>query len=82
MEDNQINWTGDLSDDCSAEWNGFLLRAEWMDDDCWWWCVYDQISGEQLAASNWGTSSWEESRTGDDARAAAEKAARSFAAMK
>ena len=26
----RITWRGDLSDDCSADWAGLLLRAEWM----------------------------------------------------
>jgi hypothetical protein len=36
-----IVWTGDLNDDCTALWNGLMLRAEWMDEDYWWWRVYD-----------------------------------------
>ena len=34
-----IIWTGDLNDDCLAKWNGLILRAEWMDEDVWWWAV-------------------------------------------
>ena len=34
-----IIWTGDLDDDCTAHWAGLLLRAEWMDEDYWWWSV-------------------------------------------
>ena len=34
-----IIWTGDLDDDCTAIWNGLILRAEWMDEDIWWWAV-------------------------------------------
>jgi hypothetical protein len=41
-----IVWTGDLSDDCTAEWAGLMLRAEWMDEDYWWWAVYDMQRGE------------------------------------
>jgi hypothetical protein len=41
-----ITWTGDLSDDCTAEWAGLMLRAEWMDEDYWWWSVYDMQKGE------------------------------------
>jgi hypothetical protein len=36
-----IIWKGDLDDDCTAKWAGLVLRAEWMDDDYWWWAVYD-----------------------------------------
>jgi len=43
-------WHGDLDDDCTAQWAGFTLRAEWMVDDVWWWCVYE--GDEQIASSN------------------------------
>ncbi|WP_028981126.1 hypothetical protein [Sporocytophaga myxococcoides] len=36
-----ITWIGDLSDDCTANWAGLMLRGEWMDEDYWWWAVYD-----------------------------------------
>ena len=36
-----IEWYGDLDDDCSAIWAGFLLRAEDMDGKVWWWAVTD-----------------------------------------
>lgn len=36
-----IVWQGDLNDDCTAKWAGLMLRAEGMDDDYWWWAVYD-----------------------------------------
>ncbi len=39
-------WKGDLNDDCTAEWAGLMLRAECMDEDYWWWAVYDMESGE------------------------------------
>jgi hypothetical protein len=41
-----IIWKGDLSDDCTAEWAGLMLRAEWMDEDYWWWAVYDMQENE------------------------------------
>ena len=41
-----ITWTGDLADDCKATWAGLLLRAEWMDEDYWWWSVYDMQKNE------------------------------------
>jgi|GEM_PF-5181637 len=41
-----ITWTGDLSDDCTAEWAGLMLRAEWMDEDDGWWAVYDTQKGK------------------------------------
>lgn len=42
-----IIWTGDLSDDCTAKWAGLMLRAEWMDEDYWWWAVYDMQKNER-----------------------------------
>lgn len=41
-----IVWQGDLSDDCTAEWAGLMLRAEWMDEEYWWWAVYDILKCE------------------------------------
>ncbi|WCT13153.1 hypothetical protein [Mucilaginibacter jinjuensis] len=41
-----IVWTGDLLDDCTAIWAGLMLRAEWMDEDQWWWAVYDMMRNE------------------------------------
>ncbi len=40
-ETTQPQWEGDLEDDCSAEWAGLTLRAEEMEENYWWWCVYD-----------------------------------------
>ncbi|SFQ81327.1 hypothetical protein [Hymenobacter arizonensis] len=50
----RITWRGDLSDDCSADWAGLLLRAEWMEKKWWWWCVYDMqdVNEEQIDSSN------------------------------
>ena len=73
-------WTGDLSDDCTAVWAGFLLRAEQMDVDDWWWCVYDGDGrADPVAASN-----YERRRctTGEAARAAAERAAKRFLGLR
>jgi hypothetical protein len=48
-----IIWEGDLNDDCTAKWSGLLLRAEWMDRNRWWWCVYDMMDNEsQIDSSN------------------------------
>jgi hypothetical protein len=49
-----VIWEGDLNDDCTANWAGLMLRAEWMDEDYWWWCVYDMLSEEetQVDSSN------------------------------
>lgn len=67
-------WYGDLDDDCTARWAGFMLRAEWMDDGYWWWCVYEDGSGEQVASSDGGDA--ERCSAGDVARRAAVSAAR------
>ena len=51
----RITWRGDLSDDCSADWAGLLLRAEWMEKNSWWWwCVYDMqdVKEVQIDSSN------------------------------
>jgi hypothetical protein len=48
-----IMWTGVLTKDCKAIWAGLMLRAEWMDEDYWWWCVYDMEKEEiQIDSSN------------------------------
>ena len=50
-----IIWNGDLNDDCTAKWSGLMLRAEWMDGDNWWWCVYDMLeldNENQIDSSN------------------------------
>ena len=70
-------WTGGLDDDCTARWAGLTLRAEWMNGVDWWWCVYDDASGEQLASSNSRHAS-NPCNSGDAARAAAEEFARAW----
>jgi hypothetical protein len=71
-----IEWRGDLGDDCTAEWSGLLLRAEWMAGNRWWWAVRDLASGEQIDSSN---ESLDVTFTsGDAARRAAEKAAQEY----
>jgi len=53
IQSQPIIWTGDLNDDCTARWVGLMLRAEWMDKDYWWWCVYDMEKDEiQIDSSN------------------------------
>ena len=49
-----IVWTGDLDDDCTARWNGVILRAEWMDKNIWWWAVSidNQNSHDEIDSSN------------------------------
>jgi hypothetical protein len=70
-----IEWTGDLSDDCTAVWAGLVLRAEMMKRGSWWWAVYDDRTKEVLRSSN--TSETRVSN-GKKARAAAESAARDW----
>lgn len=51
--DKPIVWTGDLNDDCTAIWNGLILRAEWMDEDIWWWAVsINDGRLEEIVSSN------------------------------
>jgi hypothetical protein len=71
-----IIWKGDLSDDCTAEWAGLMLRAERMDEDYWWWAVYDMQENEITIDS----SNEYDTRFigGDAARAKAESVARIY----
>ena len=48
----EIIWKGDLDDDCTAEWQGLMLRAEWMDEDYLWWAVCDMRNGNIAAESS------------------------------
>lgn len=72
-----IQWEGDLEDDCTAVWQGLMLRAECMYEGHWWWAVSDNQGRRgcnELASSN------DDRRThgdsGQHARALAEQAAR------
>ena len=47
-KESAIVWKGDLLDDCTAEWAGLMLRAEWIDDNYWWWAVYDMQKNEMI----------------------------------
>jgi hypothetical protein len=72
-----IVWTGDLNDDCIAKWNGLILRAEWMDEDKWWWAVSkdnDNPMDEIDSSNNYETVCIE----GEKARQSAEQAAIKF----
>ena len=79
MDEPTILWTGNLNDDCTAEWNGMMLRAEEMDRLDWWWAVYD-ADGEIIDGSNNHTS--ERFKNGTIARQAAESAAKRRIAQK
>jgi hypothetical protein len=74
----EIEWRGDLDDDCTAEWSGLLLRAEWMVGSRWWWAVSDLASGEEVDSSN--NEGWcdMEFASGPSARRAAEMAAEEY----
>ena len=72
VEKFEINWTGNLKDDCTAEWEGMTLRAEEMDKADWWWAVYDS-DNELIFSSN--DFSEKEFKSGKAARHAAEQAA-------
>ncbi len=54
---NPIIWTGDLNDDCTAIWNGLILRAEWMEKKLWWWAVsvHDGQPDEIDSSNNYDT---------------------------
>ena len=73
---NDFVWHGDLDDDCTAEANGLMLRAEQMSRKHWWWAVYDnegKAGCDQLAASYDHEDG--RARTGREARICAERAA-------
>lgn len=73
-----IVWTGDLADDCTALWAGLMLRAEWMDEDYWWWAVYDMQKEEVIIDDSNGYS--ESFIGGNVARNKAEDIAASYIA--
>lgn len=72
----EIIWKGNLDDDCTANWCGLMLRAEWMDEESWWWCVYDMLDDEnQIDSSNEYT---EVCTKGENARRKAEEIAQEY----
>jgi hypothetical protein len=83
IEQSEIFWRGDLGDDCSALWNGLVLRAEWSRgegaDAIWWWAVSSIETGQQLDTSNTHSHT---ATTGEDARKCAEAAARPWLLVK
>ena len=70
-----VEWTGNLNDDCHAEWNGIRMHAELMDKRYWWWAIYDE-KNEVIDSSN---EHQERYKNGKLARQAAETAARKYA---
>ncbi len=68
-------WNGDLDDDCTANWAGPMLRVEWMQDDLWWWAVYDPQIDNQVTTSD---RKEKPCRSGDDVRREANGAARAY----
>jgi len=71
-----IEWTCDEDDDCSASWEGLLLRAEWIDDDWWWWAVYDM--GKEELIVDCSNNRKESFPAGETARQEAELVARNY----
>ena len=67
-----IEWTGNLNDDCKAEWQGIRMHAEKMDKNIWWWAIYNS-NQEIIDTSNEYKEFFE---NGKLARKAAEKAAK------
>ena len=67
----QINWEEIYTDDFKATCGYYLLRAEQMDKNFWWWCVYHKtktIGGSAFSE--------EVARTKEDAFRLAEKSYR------
>lgn len=76
MNATTFKWTGDLNDDCSARLSGLLLRAEKMDENHWWWAVYDMNNEKKtIDSSNEYEVIW---YSGNQARRAAEQAAQMY----
>ena len=75
MKDHPIFWLGDLDDDCSAVYRGYMLRAEDMGQG-WWWAV----SGPRDEIEDCCERSGQLAADGPAARAAAEKAVRRYIA--
>ena len=73
-------WHGDLNDDCTANWAGFLLRAELMSENHWWWAISDLETNEELDSSN--NYDGVTPSTGKEARRLAESAACDFLGLK
>jgi hypothetical protein len=69
------SWTGNLDDDRSVQGAGLTLRAEGMQGDLWFWCVYDDATGDQVVTSD-SLAYGGRCDSGEAARSAAEKAAR------
>ena len=61
-------------DDRTAEWAGLMLRAEWMDEDYWWWAVYDMQEDEVTIDCSYET----RFIGGEAARAKAESVAKAY----
>lgn len=70
-------WSGDLLDDCTARWAGFILRAEEMQEGVWWYAVIDTASGAYAVDS---TVSQTPASDGVSARKRCEEVARAFLA--
>ncbi len=71
-----IVWQGDLADNCTALWAGLMLHVEWMDENYWWWAVYDMQKGKLSVDSS---SEHEDNYlSGDAARKMAETVARKY----
>jgi hypothetical protein len=68
-----IEWTEDLTDDCTATWAGLTLRAEEMRRANWRWAVFDDRTGAILGDSVAGGV---RVTGGKQARVAAEEVAR------
>lgn len=74
--DHPIEWRGDLNDDCTAEWAGLMLRAEEMEENSWWWAVYDMQRDEMTIDSS---NLYDENViSGEVARAKAENVAKAY----
>lgn len=74
-----IVWTGDLDDDCTAVWAGLMLRAECMNEDYWWWCIYDMENQKNVVDASYKYN--HQFRSGNESRQAAEERAKHYLGM-
>jgi len=69
MSEQEIIWTGNLRDDCTAYYGNLTLRAEIMDRGLWWWAVFSGDAEIDASIDN---------ITGKKAREKAEESAKKF----
>jgi len=57
MSDTKFNWQGD-EDDALCQHGNYLLRAECLEHNCYWWAVTICLGKEQYLALLWTMATW------------------------